>query len=154
MSFGVGLLSQTDEVILSQLCSKAKTGQSSKALGKESTESNENRAEYTQSLHLHRPLPQQLNNSCLRLLSAPPNKTSPPPPTPSFTHKSTELPAWLWGVRGQSRYNKEIYTHFPHMHTRTIALFTSRWNVLWNSHPSPRLTPNLDLLAFIFSSPK
>ncbi|ROJ66280.1 hypothetical protein DPX16_16543, partial [Anabarilius grahami] len=77
MSFGVGLLSQTDEVILSQLCSKAKTGQSSKALGKESTESNENRAEYTQSLPLHRSLPQQLNNPCLRLL---PNKTSPSPP--------------------------------------------------------------------------
>ncbi len=62
-------------VILSQLCSKAKTGQSSKALGKESTESKENRAEYIQSLSS--PTTEQ---SVSPAASALPNKTSPSTP--------------------------------------------------------------------------
>lgn len=53
------------------------------------------------------------------------------------------------GEREASRGTiKEIYTHFPHVHTRSTTLFTSRWNVLWNSHPSPRLTPGLTSLHF------
>ncbi len=145
MSFGVGLLSQTDEVILSQLCSKAKTGQSSKALGKESTESKENRAEYIQSLS-----PQQLNNPCLRLLSALPNKTSPS--TPLAYPQVNRTPSEALGSENPVWGTIKKCTHTSPMCTRSIALFTSRWNVLWNSHPSLRLAPNLVLLALFLAA--
>lgn len=120
MSFGVGLLSQTDEVILSQLCSKAKTGQSSKALGKESTESNENRAEYTQSLPLHRSLPQQLNNPCLRLL---PNKTSPSPPRLPTSQQISQRGS---GEREASRGTIKKFTHSSPMRILALSLSSPR----------------------------
>lgn len=123
MSFGVGLLSQTDEVILSQLCSKAKTGQSSKALGKESTESNENQAEYSQSLPLHRSLSQQLNNPCLRLLSALPNKTSPSPPRLPTSQQNSQRGS---GEREASRGTIKKFTHSFPMRIPVLSLSSPR----------------------------
>lgn len=39
-------------------------------------------------------------------------RQGPSPPAPN--HKSTELPAWLLGARGQSRYNKRnVHTFLP-----------------------------------------
>lgn len=36
------------------------------------------------------------------------------PPPPSLTHKSTELPAWLWGARGQSEVQyRNLHTLSP-----------------------------------------
>lgn len=128
-------LSQTEEVILSQLCSKAKTGQSSKALGKESTESSDNRAGHTISLSLFRfhSLARQLSSAYLMLFSGPLKKHVPFPQLPAMP---------LWGAAGGQSTKRFNRIHFTLRQT------------LWNVHHVAGLQQTWPLWPLLFNSPQ